>query len=214
MTFSIVLRDPEENSFGIAVATKHFAVGALVPHLRSGVGAVAVQASTNPHLGLSGLEQLASGKNIEQALKTVLAEDPEAGLRQLHGLDASGKSWAWSGKQTKKWAGHQCGENYSVAGNMLTGLEVVETCVESLLKNTDLPLEEKLLKALQAGEQAGGDRRGKQSAALLTVRHQPFTWCNLRVDDHPEPLFELERLFSEFRKPYYQGLVTAIHSKF
>ena len=102
MTFSIVLRDSEENSFGIAVVTKHFAVGALVPHLRSGVGAVAVQASTNPHLGLSGLEQLASGKNIEQALKTVLAEDPEAGLCQFHGLDASGKSWAWSGKQTKK----------------------------------------------------------------------------------------------------------------
>ena len=164
MTFSIVLRDSEENSFGIAVATKHFAVGALVPHLRSGVGAVAVQASTNPHLGLSGLEQLASGKNIEQALKTVLAEDPEAGLRQL-------------------------------------------------LKNTDLPLEEKLLKALQAGEQAGGDRRGKQSAALLTVRHQPFTWCNLRVDDHPEPLSELERLFSEFRKPYYQEFVSVIHGQ-
>ena len=140
MTFSIVLRDSEENSFGIAVATKHFAVGALVPHLRSGVGAVAVQAFTNPHLGLSGLEQLASGKNIEQALKIVLAEDPEADLRQLHGLDTSGKSWAWSGKQTKKWAGHQCGENYSVTGNMLIGLEVVETCVVSLLENTDLPL--------------------------------------------------------------------------
>ena len=142
-----------------------------------------------------------------------MVEDPEAGLRQLHGLDASGKSWAWSGKQTKKWAGHQCGENYSVAGNMLTGPEVVETCVESLLKNTDLPLEEKLLKALQAGEQAGGDRRGKQSAALLTVRHQPFTWCNLRVDDHPEPLSELERLFSEFRKPYYQEFVSVIHGQ-
>ena len=181
MTFSIVLRDSEENSFGIAVATKHFAVGALVPHLRSGVGAVAVQASTNPHLGLAGLEQLASGKNIEQALKTVLAEDPEAGLRQLHGLDASGRSWAWSGKQTQKWSGHQYGE--------------------------------KLLKALQAGEQAGGDRRGKQSAALLTVRHQPFTWCNLRVDDHPEPLSELERLFSEFRKPYYQEFVSVIHGQ-
>ena len=85
--------------------------------------------------------------------------------------------------------------------------------MESVLKNTDLPLEEKLLKALQAGEQAGGDRRGKQSAALLTVRHQPFTWCNLRVDDHPEPLYELERLFSEFRKPYYQEFVSVIHGR-
>ena len=93
MTFSIVLRDSEGNSFGIAVATKHLAVGVLVPHLRSGVGAVAVQASTNPHLGLSGLEQLASGKNIEQALKRVLADDMEAGMRQLLGVDASGKSW-------------------------------------------------------------------------------------------------------------------------
>ena len=92
MTFSIVLRDPEENNFGIAVATKHFAVGALVPHLRSGVGAVAVQSSTNPHLGLSGLEQLASGKKLEQVSKTALAEDLETGLRQLHSLDASGRS--------------------------------------------------------------------------------------------------------------------------
>ena len=98
-----------------------------------------------------------------------------------------------------------------MAGNMLTGPEVVETCVESLLKNTDLPLEEKLLKALQAGEQVGDDRRGKQSAALLTVRHQLYTWCNLRVDDHPEPLSELEHLFSEFRKPYYQEFVSVIH---
>ena len=123
-------------------------------------------------------------------MNTVLVEDLETGLCQLHGVDTFGKSLAQRGKQTKKWTGHQCGENYSVAENMLTGPEVAEACVKSLLKNTDLPLQWKLLKALQEREHARGDRvaPGKQSAALLTVLYQPYTLCNLRVDDHPEPM--------------------------
>ena len=210
MTYSIVLKDPDHPHFGIAVATRHFAVGALVPHLLQGVGAVATQASTNPHLGLQGLDQLARGLPLPEALQVVLDADPDAALRQLHGVDAAGRSWAWTGSGTQPWAGHAYGNHFSVAGNLLAGPDVIEACVRSLEATSGTHLEERLLHALQAGDAAGGDRRGRQSAALLTIRDQPFPWCHLRVDDHPDPLTELARLLQEFRKPYYQDFIQAI----
>ena len=210
MTFSIVLRDEQDNSFGVAVATRHFAVGALVPHLHCGVGALASQAMSNPYLGLRGLEHLAAGESVEVALQAVLSEDRQADFRQIHGVDAEGNSWAWTGTETQDWAGHECGENFSVAGNMLAGSKVVPACAQALRETQDWKLEERLLHALQAGEQAGGDKRGRQSAALLTIRQHPFPWCNLRVDDHKNPLPELERLLMEFRQPYYQNFIMQI----
>ncbi len=210
MTYSLVVKDPDQPHFGVAVATKHFAVGALVPHLRHGVGAVATQAATNPHLGLNSLTRLTAGMALPEALQATLDEDPDADLRQLHGVDAQGRSWAWTGSGTQPWAGHQFGTNYSVAGNLLAGPEVVAACVASLEASLDQPLEVRLLHALQAGEAAGGDKRGRQSAALLTIREQPFPWCHLRVDDHPDPLSELQRLLQEFHQPYYQDFICAI----
>jgi len=210
MTFSVVVFDPKSQKLGIAVATCNFAVGALVPHLKSGVGAIATQASTNPYLGTKGLEKMVKGDSLKESLLSVLEEDSGKNLRQLHGVDFFGNSWAWTGIETIEWAGHIFGKNFSVAGNMLAGEEVLKACLKVIESQTTLPLEEKLLLALQAGENEGGDKRGRQSAAILTIVDKPFPYCNLRVDDHEDPLSELERLLKEFRKPYYQGFISNI----
>ena len=213
MTYSIILRDPEKNHFGIAVATKHLAVGARVPFLEAGFGAIATQSTTNPYLGLKGLASLRSGEPIESALRSALAGDDDPESRQLHGLDKSGNFWAWTGTNAQNWAGHIGAKNVSVAGNFLAGPAVLQACMESLQSSTDRSLESRLLQALFAGEEAGGDKRGRQSAALLTIREQPFPWCNLRVDDHPDPLMELTRLLKEFKEPYYQEFIREIPNK-
>ncbi|MAA69419.1 MAG: pilus assembly protein [Deltaproteobacteria bacterium] len=210
MTYSIIIRDPEKNHFGIAVATKHLAVGSRVPFLEAGVGAVATQSATNPYLGLKGLASLRSGEPIESALGSAIAADDNPESRQLHGLDKSGNFWAWTGTNAQSWAGHIGAKNVSVAGNFLAGPGVLKACMESLQFSTDRSLESRLLQALFAGEEAGGDIRGRQSAALITIRDQPFPWCNLRVDDNPDPLVELIRLFEEFKKPYYQNFISPI----
>ncbi|MEC8254723.1 MAG: DUF1028 domain-containing protein, partial [SAR324 cluster bacterium] len=124
-----------------------------------------------------------------------------------------GNFWAWTGTNAQNWAGHIGAKNVSVAGNFLAGPAVLQACMESLQSSTDRSLESRLLQALFAGEEAGGDKRGRQSAALLTIREQPFPWCNLRVDDHPDPLMELTRLLKEFKEPYYQDFIREIPNK-
>ena len=210
MTFSIVICDQESNKLGIAVATCHFAVGALVPHLKSGVGAIATQAATNPHLGLKGLEKMSRGHSLKDSLITSLNEDLAKDSRQLHGVDVSGNAWAWTGKDTVKWSGHKFGKNFSLAGNLLAGEQVLDACYEVIKSRNKEPIEEILLQGLQAGEEAGGDIRGRQSAALITIEDKPFPFCNLRVDDNTDPLSELERLLQEFRRPYYQEFIDTI----
>lgn len=210
MTFSIAVKEPGKPYFGVAVATKHFAVGALVPHLLTGTGAIATQANTNPYLGIQALTRLKSSDTIKEALSYALKHDPDPESRQVHGVDSAGRSWAFTGKDAYPWKGHLCGENYSIAGNLLAGKDVLTACEAALNQNQNLAMEERLLLALQAGEDAGGDARGKQSAALLTVREHAFPWCNLRVDDHPDPLTELARLLKEFRKSYYQNFIRQI----
>ena len=210
MTFSIVLCDPKSKTLGVAVAICHFAVGALVPHLKSGIGAIATQAATNPYLGLKGLEKMASGYSLKDSLFAALKEDPAKDSRQLHGVDVLGNAWAWTGKDTVEWSGHKCGKNFSLAGNMLVGEQVLEACFEVIKSKKDEPIEERLLKALKAGEDVGGDVRGRQSAALLTIKNQPFPFCHLKVDDNKDPLSELEHLLKEFRRPYYQDFLDAI----
>ena len=213
MTFSIVVCDPESNKLGVAVATCHLAVGALVPHLKSGIGAIATQAATNPYLGLKGLEKLSRGYSLKDSLIESLNEDLSKDSRQLHGVDISGNAWAWTGKNTVEWSGHKFGKNFSLAGNMLAGEKVLEACFEVIKSRKNEPIEEILLKGLKAGEAAGGDVRGRQSAALLTIKDQPFPFCNLRVDDNRDPLSELEHLLQEFRRPYYQEFIDAIPTK-
>jgi len=165
MTWSIVARGPE-GEFGVAVASRFFAVGMLCPHARSGVGALSTQALVNPHYGPEGLDLLEDGIVPASVLEVLLSEDEGRNHRQVHMIDAQGRIAAHTGSACIEWCGHLAGEGFSVAGNMLTGREVIEETAANYRKNHSLKFAERLLEALHAGEAAGGDKRGKQAAAL------------------------------------------------
>ncbi|MBD1548309.1 DUF1028 domain-containing protein [Roseibium aggregatum] len=202
MTYSIVARDAKTGEFGIAVASRFFAVGAIVPHMAGGIGAIATQAFISPLYGTDGLQMLKAGKSAEEVLEAVIGRDEGRHARQLHLIDAQGRSAAFTGEKCIDWAGHLIEENVSVAGNMLAGPGVIAETMESYLKNADLPLVERLLTAMEAGEKAGGDKRGKQSAALRIVRTEAFPWLDIRTDDHADPLAELRRLHDVARERF------------
>lgn len=202
MTWSIVVRDPESGDLGIAVASRFFAVGSRVPHIRSNLGAVATQAFVNPHYGNEGLDLLADGKSPQEIVEALTAADEGRDGRQVHMIDAQGRQAAYTGSDCVDWAGHLVEENVSVAGNMLAGPEVVGTTLESYLRHSELPMLERLLKAMEAGEAAGGDKRGKQSAALKIYRGEVYPWLDLRADDHADPLAELRRLYAVAQERY------------
>lgn len=192
-TFSIVGRDPQKEEFGVTVATARPNVGSLVPFV-SLKGAIATQARVNTDLGRKGLALLEAGVEIETALQALLAVDQDRERRQLHGLDAS-KPFAFTGTECVEWAGHLMGKDCTVAGNMLVGPRVLEAMAEAFQADEDLELSERLLRALEAGQQAGGDKRGRQSAALLIASPDPRFYHNLRVDEHPDPVAELRRIY-------------------
>ena len=194
-TFSITARCPKEGSFGVAVATARPNVGSLVPFV-SLKGAIATQARVNTDLGRKGLALLQAGIEIEIALGVLLRADKERDIRQIHGLDAT-HTFAFTGEGCVEWAGHRTGEDYTVAGNMLVGPQVVEAMAASFEAeaNRGLELSERLVRALEAGQQAGGDKRGKQSAAILVASPDPRYYHNLRVDDHTDPVPELRRVY-------------------
>jgi uncharacterized Ntn-hydrolase superfamily protein len=194
MTFSIVARCERTGRIGIAVATRAFAVGARVPHIRTGAGAVATQATTNQLLGPRGLDLLASGVPAEACLAALLATDPGRDHRQVHVMDRHGRSAAHTGLACVPWCGHVTGRGFSVAGNMLAGEAVVRETARAFADATDIPFARRLIAALKAGEAAGGDKRGRQSAALLVHDDEPHAALDLRVDDHADPLAELSRL--------------------
>jgi uncharacterized Ntn-hydrolase superfamily protein len=194
MTWSIIARDPASGRIGIAVATKFFAVGSRVPHIRTGVGAVATQALMNPYYGPRGLALLAAGATAADAVRMMTTADDGRDLRQLHIMDRNGHFAAHTGEQCVPWCGHLIHEDFSVAGNMLAGPQVIEATAETYGASGDLPFARRLIKALTAGEAAGGDKRGKQSAALLIHDDQEYSLLDLRVDDHADPLAELARL--------------------
>lgn len=202
MTWSIVARDPETGNLGIAVATRFFAVGGLVPHIRGGIGAVATQAFVSPLYGTDGLALLATGKAPDEIITELTARDAGRDQRQLHLIDARGRNAAFTGAQCIDWAGHLIDDNVSVAGNMLAGPNVVAETLATYKKALDKPFIERLLEAMQVGEDAGGDKRGKQSAALLVHRDQDYPWLSIRADDHPDPLAELRRLFAVAQERY------------
>jgi len=214
MTFSIVAWDPYTRMTGVAVATKHLAVGALVPHAKAEVGAIATQAQTNPLLGIWGLRLLESRKAaqadalaipVADVLDVLLQNDDERDYRQLHLVDHNGHTAAWTGQHCTDWAGHFTFPNFSVAGNMLAGEQVLHAMAETFRNNPSLSFSERLLCALEAGEMAGGDKRGKQSAALYVVQDDFYPYLDLRVDNNPEPIAELRTLFVEAHKDYYQS---------
>jgi uncharacterized Ntn-hydrolase superfamily protein len=193
VTWSIIARDPETGKFGIAVATRFFAVGALVPHARCRVGAVATQALVNPFFGPDGLKLLRNGKSAVEVVAALVAGDGGRDHRQLHMMDAAGRTAAHTGAACIDWCGDRSREHLSIAGNMLAGPRVLDDTWTAYIANPS-PFPRRLIAALRAGEAAGGDKRGRQSAALLIQGEEEWPDLDLRVDDHPDPLAELERL--------------------
>jgi uncharacterized Ntn-hydrolase superfamily protein len=194
MTWSIIARDSFTGQFGIAVATRFFAVGARVPYIAAGIGAVATQALVNPYYGIDGLELLRDGHSPGDIVETLTAADRGRESRQLHILDAGGRIAAYTGRECVDWCGHIEGDGFSIAGNMLTGASVLDDTAQAYLAGKALPFARRLIAAMRAGEAAGGDKRGKQSAALLIYGDEEWSALDLRVDDHADPLTELERL--------------------
>ncbi|MBR1191528.1 DUF1028 domain-containing protein [Bradyrhizobium sp. AUGA SZCCT0160] len=194
MTWSIIARDPATGQFGIAVATKFFAVGARVPHIVAGIGGIATQALVNPYYGIDGVKLLREGRAPDDILKTLIATDDGRESRQLHIMDARGRIAAHTGRDCVDWRGHIQGDGFSIAGNMLAGAAVLDDTAKAYVANAGLPFPRRLIAAMHAGEAAGGDKRGKQSAALLIHGDEEWSELNLRVDDHTDPLRELERL--------------------
>jgi uncharacterized Ntn-hydrolase superfamily protein len=194
MTWSIIARDPATGHFGIAVATRFFAVGARVPHIAAGVGAIATQAMSNPFYGLNGLRLLREGNSAHDTLHAVVAADEGREHRQVHIMDADGRIAAHTGAECIDWCGHLHGDGFSLAGNMLAGARVLDDTAAAYRANAALPFPRRLIAALKAGEAAGGDKRGKQSAALSIYGEEEWPDLDLRVDDHADPLAELERL--------------------
>lgn len=200
MTWSLLAHDPASGAFAVAVTTCALAVGASCPFLRRGVGAVSTQSITNRYLGPAVLDAMARGLAPAEAIEASLVGDDGRHLRQVHAIDAHGRAAAWTGDHCVEWCGSLPGEGWSLAGNMLAGPEVLPRTRDAFLARQDLPLPERLLAALQAGEAAGGDRRGRQSAALQLVTTEDFPDIDLRVDDHAAPLDEMSRLLGLWRR--------------
>ncbi len=200
MTWSIVAFDPATGAFGAAVATKAFASGSFVPFVRAGVGAVGTQSMTNRYLAPVVLDGLARGLSPALAIESAVAGDEGRNIRQLHAVDRHGRFAAWTGKNCVEWAGHVGEKFVSVAGNMLSNDRVAQATLDGFKADPGLPLPERMLAALETGEAAGGDRRGRQSAALVMVTSEDFPDASLRVDDHAEPLPELRRLLGVWRR--------------
>lgn len=194
MTWSIVTHDPTTGAFAVAVATRAFAVGAYCPFVRAGVGAVSTQSMTNRYLGPAVLDGMARGLDPASAIEGALAGDAGSGLRQVHAVDRHGRTAAWTGRNCVEWCGSVAAEGISVAGNMLAGEAVIAETLATFQVRPAASLPEKLMMAMLAGEAAGGDRRGRQSAAMRLITTEDFPDLDLRVDDNPDPLAELDRL--------------------
>jgi uncharacterized Ntn-hydrolase superfamily protein len=200
MTYSIVARDPKTGELGVAVQSHYFSVGSVVTWARSGIGAVATQSMAEVSYGPLGLELMAAGKGAEEALSSLLRSDQKAETRQVAMVDSSGRVSVHTGQKCIPFAGHTKGENYSCQANLMSNGRIWGAMDEAYRKNSDLQFPERLVATLEAAEEAGGDVRGKQSAALLVVSPKLFanSWegrvMELRVEDSPEPLPELRRL--------------------
>ena len=210
-TFSIAARCSRTGMFGVAVSTAVPGVGSLCPFARAGVGAVATQSWVNPYLGIDGLQLLAQGQSAPAVLERLLAKDPGRDVRQVGIVDKNGTSASWSGPECVPWFGGVTGPDFAAQGNMLVGEETVRTMAEAFQGAGSLELPERLLVALEAGQAAGGDKRGRQSAALLVVHTEEYPYCELRVDEHRYPVAELRRVFEVARHqllPFVRGLPT------
>ncbi|WP_174729212.1 DUF1028 domain-containing protein [Mesobacillus harenae] len=203
MTFSITARCENTGQFGVAVSTKVPAVGSLCPFVEAGVGGIATQSFVNPYIGINGLQYLKEGATAQDVMDRILKEDPNPEIRQFVIVDNTGKAVAFSGENCDGWYGHTVGENYGVAGNMLVGEDTIQEASKAFAESKGLPLAERLLKALQAGQDAGGDKRGRQSSALKVVDTEAYPLVDLRVDEHPDPVKELGRVYEVAKKELF-----------
>ncbi|HET7627040.1 MAG TPA: DUF1028 domain-containing protein [Bacillales bacterium] len=196
-TFSITAKCRHTGMFGVAVSTARPAVGGLVPYAKAGVGAIATQALVNPFVGIDGMRHLSAGLSAAEVKERLLGEDdPEhVERRQFAIVDAAGRTAGYTGGDTVPWAGHKAGDGFVVAGNMLVGAETIEAMAESFAGSGERPLAERLLDALACGQRAGGDKRGKQSAALYVVHEEEYPLVDIRVDEHAAPVDELKRVY-------------------
>lgn len=201
MTWSILAREPQSGALAAAVATRFFAVGALCIHVEGGVAALATQALVNPMYAVEGMTRLRAGEAPKDVLATLVAGDAGRAHRQLHILDAKGRMAQHTGAECISWCGMLSGADVSLAGNMLAGPAVLERTLAAF-EAASGPLAERLLAALEAGEAAGGDKRGRQSAALKIATRDPYPDLDIRVDDHPDPLAELRRLYRVSRERF------------
>jgi uncharacterized Ntn-hydrolase superfamily protein len=211
MTFSIVARCPRTGALGVAVSTAVPAVGAMCPYVRAGVGAVSTQSWVNPYLAMNALDLIERGASAKDALEQVLKDDPAADLRQLGLVDSQGRTATWTGPSCTDWAGQRTGTGFSIQGNMLTGAATLDGMLEAFVSSTDESLEERLMRSLEAGQAAGGDKRGRQSAALKVMRDEAYAYLDLRVDEHHDPVSELRRVFEVARHqfiPFVEGMPT------
>lgn len=196
MTWSILARDAE-GRFGVAIASRFFAVGSLCVHTQAGVGALSTQALMNPLYGAPGLALMAAGHGAAEVVARLTAADAGQAQRQLHVLPAQGPGAAHTGAACVDWCGHTLHDGFSVAGNMLAGPRVVAATAEAFAAGAGRPLAERLIAAMLAGEAEGGDKRGRQSAALVIQGAEAYRELDLRVDDHADPLAELQRLYDK-----------------
>jgi uncharacterized Ntn-hydrolase superfamily protein len=210
-TFSIAARCARTGMLGVAVSTAVPGVGSIVTHARPEVGAIATQSWANPYLGPDGLDLLEQGLGAEEALEKLMAEDPGRETRQIGVVDAKGGSAAFTGADCTTWFGHTTGQDYAAQGNMLVNAETVDALAETFEANADDELPERLMKCLEAAQAAGGDKRGRQSAALYVVKTEAYPLVDLRVDEHTEPVAELRRVFtvaSKQLRPFVEMMPT------
>jgi uncharacterized Ntn-hydrolase superfamily protein len=210
-TFSIAARCARTNMLGVAVSTAVPGVGALCPFVRPGVGAVSTQSWVNPYLGIDGVRLMGEGKTAPQALDQLIAGDPGRDVRQLGLVDRDGGSAAWSGKDCTQWFGHLTGRDFAVQGNMLVGEKTIQAMADAFVGGAALDLPERLIAVLEAGQSAGGDKRGRQSAALLVHHKEEYPYLDLRVDEHRHPVAELRRVYEVARHqlvPFIAGMPT------
>jgi len=209
MTFSVVARCPRTGQLGVAVATAVPAVGSMCPFARAGVGAVSTQSWVNPYLALDALKRMERGASASDALAQVMETDEGRELRQIGVIDAQGRSAAWSGNSCTDWYGHIAEPGFAVQGNMLVSGATVESMARAMRASEPLDLAERLLLTMEAGEAAGGDKRGRQSASMMVVDAEDYPLIDLRVDEHHHPIAELRRVWGVAKLqllPFVQGM--------
>jgi len=203
-TFSLVARCPKTFSLGVCTSSATPAVRSRVPHVETGIGAIATQANTNILYGINGLKLLKKDFSPQAALETLLTEDHDRETRQVIIIDKQGRTAAFTGEETIGWKGHIIGKDYVVAGNMLVGSRVIEAMAQTF-DGSKGKLAERLMRALEAGQEAGGDKRGKTSAALVVAIEEqkgPGSFIDLKVDRHQNPIEELRRTFEVFKEAF------------